>query len=297
MTNPLKLHKSTARKFRLSTLPLAIMLTLGLSSWWTSVKAATPETAPPELKNTLAQIDAAANSHNVQSVVQFYSPNFTNSDGLNRAGLEKTITQLWQRYPQLKYRTELKSWENQSNGTVAETVTNITGTQPLDGRSWSFNATIVSQQKFENQKIVNQTILSEQTQLTSGEKPPTVDFKLPAQVPAGQEFNLDVIVKEPLKDNLLVGSALLEPIGPDKYITSPKVQLEPLNAGGIFKIGRAPNEIGNYWLSAILVRSDGITIVSQRLPVVKGSGSNTTPTPTNSNPSRSRPSRPANTSS
>lgn len=282
-------------KFRPTTLPVAFLLTLGLSAGWTTAKAATPDSAPPELKNTLAQIDAAANSRNVQAVMQFYGSNFSNSDGLNRESMEKTLTQLWQRYPQLKYRTELKSWQNQGNGIVAETVTNITGTQPVDGRTWSFNATISSKQRLVNQKIVNQEILSEKTQLTSGEKPPSVDFKLPEQVRTGQEFNFDVVVKEPLKDNLLVGTALLEQISPDKYLNSPKIQLEPLNAGGIFKIGRAPNEAGRYWISAVLVRSDGITIVSQRLPVIAGGRNNATPTRSNS-PAPARPSRPGRTS-
>ncbi|MFB2836031.1 nuclear transport factor 2 family protein [Floridanema evergladense] len=282
-------------KFRFTTLPVAFLLTLGLSSGWT-VKAATPDTAPPELKNTLAQIDAAANSHNVQAVMQFYGANFSNSDGLNREGMEKTLTQLWQRYPQLKYRTELTSWQNQGNGIVVETVTNITGTQPVDGRTWSFNATIRARQRLEDQKIVNQEILSEKTQLTSGEKPPTVDFRLPEQVGTGEEFNFDVVVKEPLKDNLLVGTALLEQIAPDKYLNSPKIQLEPLNAGGIFKVGRAPNDPGKYWISAVLVRSDGITIVSQRLPVVTGGRNNNKPSRSNSPSSPARPSRPGRTS-
>lgn len=282
-------------KFRPTNLPVAFLLTLGLSAGWTTAKAATPDTAPPELKNTLAQIDAAANSRNVQAVMQFYGTNFSNSDGLNREGMEKTLTQLWQRYPQLKYRTELKSWQNQGNGIVAETVTNITGSQPVDGRTWSFNATILSKQRLENQKIVNQEILNEKTLLTSGEKPPSVDFKLPEQVRTGQEFNFDVVVQEPLKDNLLVGSALLEPISPNNYLNSPKIQLEPLNAGGIFKVGRAPNNPGKYWISAVLVRSDGITIVSQRLPVIAGGRTNQTPTRSNS-PSPVRPSRPGRTS-
>jgi autonomous glycyl radical cofactor GrcA len=282
-------------KFRPTSLPVGFLLTLALSAGWTTAKAASPDSAPPELKNTLAQIDAAANSRNVQAVMQFYGTNFRNSDGLNREGMEKTLAQLWQRYPQLKYRTELKSWQNQGNAIVAETVTNITGIQPVEGRNWNFNSTIRSQQRLENQRIVTQEILSEKTQLTSGEKPPSVDFKLPEQVRTGQEFNFDVVVKEPLKDNLLVGAALLENISPDKYLNTPKIQLEPLNAGGIFKIGRAPNDPGKYWISAVLVRSDGITIVSQRLPVIPGGRNNSTPTRPNS-PAPARPSRPGRTS-
>lgn len=260
-----------------------LVTTLGLSAGGNLAFAASPDTAPPELKNALTQIDAAANRRNVQAVMQFYSPNFTHSDGLNRQNMEKALTQLWQRYPKLNYRTQLQSWERDRTGAiVAETVTQITGTQPVDGRDWNFNATIRSRQRFENQKVVRQEILSERTQMTSGEKPPTVDLKLPDKVRAGQEFNFDAIVKEPLGDDVLVGAALEEPISTQGYLNPTQVPLEPLSAGGIFKQGRAP-KAGKYWISAVLVRADGMTIVTQRLQV-EG----------NSNPSRpqTRPSTP-----
>lgn len=248
---------------------------MGLSSNWTSAQAASPDTAPPELKNTISQIDAAANSRNVQAVMQFYSPNFSHSDGLNRQSLEKTLGQLWQRYPQLNYRTQLQSWENQGNAIVAETVTEITGTQSVQGRNWTLNSTIRSRQRFEGQKMVSQEILSERTQLTSGEKPPTVDIKLPEQVRPNQEFNYDAIVKEPVGDDLLVGTVLQEPVRSDKYFGGNTLELQGLDAGGIFKIGLAPNTEGKYWISSILIHPDGMTITSQRLPVVKNSSTRT----------------------
>ncbi|MCL1466159.1 nuclear transport factor 2 family protein [Argonema galeatum] len=280
MRNPLNLLKGFSRHFT-----PAFLVTLALSAGYPSAQAATPDTAPGELKNTLAQIDTAANNHNVPALMQFYSPNFTHTDGLNRQSMEKILTQFWQRYPQLNYRTELVSWQSQANGFVAETVTQITGTTPVQGRDWSFNSTIRSRQRFEGQKIVTQEILSERTQLSSGEKPPTLDVRLPEQVRTNQEFNFDAIVKEPLGDDLLVGTALEEPIGPDKYINATPVELEGLDAGGIFKIGRAPATEGKYWISAVLIRADGMTILTQRLPVVN----RTTTGSASPNPPSSRP--------
>ena len=52
-------------------------------------QATTTPVAPAPLKNLLAQIDAAANSHNLQEVMKFYGPNFSHSDGLTRQGVEK----------------------------------------------------------------------------------------------------------------------------------------------------------------------------------------------------------------
>ncbi len=233
-----------------------------------AIRAESLENAPPQLKNTLAQIDTAANSHNIQTVMQFYSQNFSDSDGLNRQSIQQAITQLWQRYPKLTYRTEVKSWQAEGNGIVAETVTYINAAGSKDGKDTKLESTLRSRQRLEGQQIVKQEILAERTQVTSGAKPPTVDFQLPDQIRSGQEYDIDAIVKEPLGDDLLLGAAMEEPVKAERYLKPAPVQLEPLQAGGIFKSGRAPTQQGNYWVSAVLIRADGMTTITQRLKVV-----------------------------
>lgn len=288
MHNSLKLFSGAS-----SRLSIIGVTAIALSAGVNPALAAPPDTAPPELKNALSQIDAAANRRDVQGVMQLYSSNFSNSDGLNRQNMQKALTQLWQRYTQLQYRTSLESWERDRTGAIfALTVTQITGTQAIDGRDWTFNSTIRARQRFDNQKIVQQDILAERTQLTSGEKPPTVELKLPERVRAGQEFTFDAIVREPLGDDVLVGSALQESISTQGYLNPTQVQLEPLAAGGLFKQGRAPNNAGRYWISAILVRADGMTILTQRLQV-EGIARPTRPQNRPTNP-RTRPTRQQN---
>ena len=235
-----------------------------------TVRAASPETAPAELKNSLTQIDAAANRQDVNAVMQFYSQNFTHSDGLNRQSLQQTLTQLWKRYPNLNYRTELKSWEKEGDALVVETVTQITGTQRMDGKNMKFESALRSRQRFQGQKIVQQEILGERTQMTAGVKPPTVDMKLPEQVRIGQSYSLDAVVQEPLGDDLMLGAAVEEPVRGDRFAKPAPVDLELLSSGGIFKVGRAPLKKGNYWVSTVVIREQGMTTVTQRLRVVEG---------------------------
>jgi hypothetical protein len=252
------------------------VVTLGLTMGWARiVQAESPETAPPQLKDILTQIDSAANRRDVPGVMQFYGGNFKNSDGLTRASMEKAISQLWQRYSQLNYRTELKDWKSEGNGIVAETVTYITGTKPSNGTTVKLESTLRSRQRIENQKIVQQEILGERTQQMSGANPPNIEVQLPEQVRPGQSFNFDVIVKEPLGDTLLLGAALEDTIKPDLYAKPSDFKLDLLPAGGIFKMGKAPAKSQDHWLSAVLVRKDGMTMVTQRLQVVNGSPTST----------------------
>ena len=231
--------------------------------------AQTPASAPGELTKLLSEIDAAANSRNVQALMKFYSQNFTNSDGLNRQSMEKAISQFWQRYSTLNYRTELKSWKAEGNAFIAETETTITGNQKIENREMKLQSTIRSQQRFEGGKVVKQEILAERNQLTSGKNPPTIQMNLPEQVNVGQEYSFDAIVQEPLGNDILIGTALEEPISEKTFFSTSPVELELLASGGVFKVGKAPEIPENRWISAILMRQGGITVITQRLRVVK----------------------------
>lgn len=223
--------------------------------------------APVAVVNLIKEVDAAANSQKAETIIEFLSPNFTHSDGLNRQSLQESLTSLWKRYPNLKYHTELKSWKRQGKAIVAETVTHITGTKQEGDREYKLTSHITSRQQIEDQKIVRQDVLDERSQITSGSNPPTVKVIVPAQVRGGQEFNFDAIVQEPLEDDLLLGAALEEPIKPEGFLKVTTANLEPLNSGGLFKVGRAPRNTEQHWLSAVVVRHDGITIVTQRLKI------------------------------
>jgi hypothetical protein len=227
-----------------------------------------PLNAPAELTNLIAQIDAAANQRNINEVLKFYSPNFTHSDGLTRQTMAQALTQLWKSYPQMKYQTQLQSWRSQGNAIIAETVTKITGAQPQTVGNTLLDATIRSTQRYENGQVVRQEILSERSQIRTGDKPPTVELKLPQQVKTGQQYNFDAVVREPLGDDYLLGAAIEEPINPANFSNPSRVDLELLSSGGLFKVGRAPLKPNPYWVSAVLIRGDGMTLVTQRLNVV-----------------------------
>ncbi|AFZ29903.1 hypothetical protein Glo7428_1335 [Gloeocapsa sp. PCC 7428] len=252
------------------------LITLGLVLQSHRTQAQTTPAAPPALTNLLARIDAAANAHNPQAVMQYYGTNFTHTDGLTRQTMAQSLTQLWQRYPQLRYTTRVESWKPEGRAIVAETITNISGSQVQDNRNLLFNATIRSRQRVENDRIVRQDILWERSLLRAGAKPPTIEVRLPQQVKAGQLFNFDAIVQEPLGDDYLLGAVIEEPIKPGSYLNPVPVDLELLSAGGIFKQGRAPAAGNNRWISAIVVRGDGMTMVTQRLQVIGGNTASNT---------------------
>jgi hypothetical protein len=275
MNNIIALVLKRQQRFPASIWLILFLVSFGLANSCQRAQARVPiqisasQNAPAELQTLLKQIDAAANQGDVKGVMQFYSPNFTHGDGLNRQTYEKALIGLWQRYPKLRYSTQLESWKTEDNTIIAETVTNITGLPSASAGNMALNATIKSRQRITGAKIVRQDVLSERTLLTSGNKPPQVDIKLPQQVKVGQQYSFDAIVQEPLGDDFLLGTALEEPIQADKYLNPTPVNLELLTSGGLFKVGRAPSNPGSQWISAVILRNNGMTMITQRLRVVK----------------------------
>jgi len=247
---------------------LSFLLNLDISSY-AYAQTVTPDNAPPQLKKLIAQIDAASSRRDIKGVMGFYSSKFTHGDGLTRQTMEQSLKSFWQRYPNLRYQTKLQSWRLRGKTIIAETVTQITGLSSDRTSPLRINAAITSRQHITGAQITHQEILSERTQMTSGKKPPQVEFKLPQQVKVGEKYTFDAIVKEPLGNDFLLGTAMEETIKPNKYLNPTPINLELLSTGGLFKIGTAPLKPVNQWISAVIVRNDGVTMITQRLKVVR----------------------------
>ncbi|MBD2579234.1 nuclear transport factor 2 family protein [Oscillatoria sp. FACHB-1406] len=254
------------RQYFRRSLPLILSagLTVGIGA---VARAAEPESAPPELTAVLARVEAAANRRSLETVLSNYSPNFTTADNLSRSEFSEGLTKLWERYPDLSYRTQLQSWERRGDGLVAETITVVTGTQQSEGRTLKLESTVRSRQVIQNNLIIHQDILSERSQLSMGASPPAVEVNLPERVKPGQKYNFDTIVTKPLEDGLLLGGASEQKVNSDLFINPSQFELELLQAGGVFRMGQAPNLAEDRLLSAIIVGEGGITLVTQRLHV------------------------------
>ena len=248
---------------------LSVIIGFGISlGTHLTLRAESPDTAPVELKALITQIDAAANRQDIERIQSLYSDQYVTADGLMLDEFTQSLKALWKDYPDLEYTTEILSWEKKGTGWVAETLTTVIGNNQERGRKIQLEAKIKSRQTFQGDKLIRQEILSEETRLTSGENPPEVTVNIPETVKVGEEFDFDVIVDDPLRDELLAGMAMLEKVDSDRYLDPSTMQLELLQSGGLFKRVPAAEEPQNRWLSASLVRSEGITMITHRVRII-----------------------------
>ena len=237
------------------------------SSYFSVVKAETPQEVPDQLTEVIAEIENAANEQDLDRLMEYYDSDFMNEDGLTYNTVRTALQQMWSDYSQLTYDTEINSWEQKEDELIAETTTIITGKKNSEGSLITLESNLKSRQYFQDQKLVRQEILAEETKMFKGENPPQIQVNVPDTVKVGERYYFDTIVTQPLEGKVLLGGAIEERINVNLYAKPSNLELERLAAGGIFKVVTAPLLSDNHWLSAIIVGGEGVTMVTKRVRV------------------------------
>lgn len=232
---------------------------------------------PDTLRQRIQAWDTAASNEDLEQLLGYYGETFVDGDGIDRTQLRTLLQSFWDRYGNLTYHTQILAAQQTATGWDVEALIHISGDELVQGRRLSLTSTIRCQQHWQNNQLVGQTVVTEQNQITSGQNPPTLTMNLPDEVAVNSTFNLDVIIAEPLDEDLVVGALIDEPVALET-LNNPKVaEFEPLNSGGLFKIGHAPDRPEQRWISAVVIRQGGMTLVTQRLRIVESLSPNTTP--------------------
>jgi len=282
-------------KFPRFALTFATALLTGFGSMQLEAFANAPRPIPKELSDTVAALDRAASQQQLDHVLSFYSDNFSHSDGLTREQLRQHLQELWERYPQLQYSSRIVKLNVSGDRYTAETVTEITGKDSNRETPSQLTAKVISRQVYQRNgnsfRMISQEVISERSSLLTGAKPPQVNLRLPEIIGVGRQFALDAIVTEPLGFSMLLGGVIDEPVNPKNYLQLNSIRLQPLRAGGLFRVGQAPFSPGDRWISVVLMREDGMTVTTQRLRVSRDQvGNQYTPLPNLPfTPSRIRP--------
>ncbi len=229
---------------------------------------------PDALQQLLDRQIKAANAQELDAVMASFHPDFEHEDGLSLAQMQEAIVDLWAKHENLNYEIAVKSWENRGPDLVVTLVTEVEGRQRSDRGSFQMNGLQEVRNHYrpnpENPDellLLKQEVIRESYTLTSGAAPPTVTLKLPDIVETGSTYDLEAIVEEPLRNNVVLGTVIEEPITAARYIQDSSYPLEPLQAGGLFRTADAPNQPGKEWISVMLVSQGGITLESRRITI------------------------------
>lgn len=230
--------------------------------------AAPATTAPAAVRQTLERIETAANAQDLDAVMATYGTSFTSDTGFDHNQLRQTLETFWQQYGSLTYDVELLNWEAAGPGAYTiETRTRVSGVQRLTDRQLTLEADVTSRQRLENGQIIRQDTLTETSRITSGSNPPTLQTLLPSRLSPGQSFAFDTIVMEPLGERSLMGVAVDEGVTASDFFEPRPVVFDVLSAGGLYKVGTAPANPDQRWISAVIIWEDGMVVETRRVAV------------------------------
>ena len=116
-----------------------------------------------------------------------------------------------------------------------------------------------------NGKIDEGIIKNLFTTIRNDDKKIDINFKIPDRVLTGSKYDIDIILNKPLEEVIIAGA--IKPHQVNSFFEQ-EILLEPLAAGGIFKMTRAPSKPGMQIWSGIIAHPEGIITFTKSINIV-----------------------------
>lgn len=249
------------------TLALLIFSSLGAYSM--------PSGETVEIRSMLNNLNKASNSHDIDSIKGFYSKDYVSYDGFDYEGFFATINETFEMYPDISYKSKIKSIKVSGNFATAEVVDTSyskkqTPTQSiidnkmildkkLDGIMESKCHYVMYLKKNKGKWLVySDNIIEEETSIKYGiAKNIDLDIVSPPVVNEGEEYCITLNIDKKPKNSILMASLTREEI---KYPPAlPKDVFKKVPKGGTLERIVRANKSG---INEFTLASIGITEIS-----------------------------------
>jgi len=88
--------------------------------------------AVTEILSTIDDLVTASNQHKLEEVLQHYSPRFISGDNLNLVAIKKLISETWQTFPDIQYRTQTMEIRVSGDWATVESIDTATASAKAD---------------------------------------------------------------------------------------------------------------------------------------------------------------------
>jgi len=142
----------------------------------------------------------------------------------------------------------------------------INGTKLIDQEEFLFESNFNFLFSYINGKIKNSSIKNHLTVIRSDNNQVNLKIAIPNDVLTGANYDIDVIVNDPLEDEIIAG--IIKEYKKDS-IFDQKTILEPLAAGGIYKVTRAPSKPGIQIWTGIISHPKGLVTFTKTVNILE----------------------------
>ncbi len=144
----------------------------------------------------------------------------------------------------------------------------LTGNSKSGPQEYSLESTQKLILGLQGDKIIEQRLVSEQSILTNNKKDLPISIRIPDTVLTGTRYDLDIVLEEPLGEDLLAGG-LIALDDQDIYKdNAPDIEISPMPGGGLFKTVQASYSPGIQTWGIFLVHPDGLISITKSVRIV-----------------------------
>ncbi len=122
--------------------------------------------------------------------------------------------------------------------------------------------------EIKDRKIINNEIINSYSILTSKKNNLPISIAIPNTVLTGTRYDLDIIFDEPIQNSIIAGGIINLTNQQIHSYKHPKIELSPLQGGGLFKSVQAPLKPGMQHWAALLAHPDGLISVTKSVKIV-----------------------------
>ena len=177
---------------------------------------------------------------------------------------EKEIKKINNRFSKIIKDFPNSKWTIQKNNIDYADI-NISGSKIINGKEFIFQSDFQYFYSLENGKIKNGHIKNQLTTIRNDNNALDINFSIPNTVLTGTNYDIDIIVNNPLQENVIAGGIKSHEVD---TIIKQTVKLEPLVSGGIFKVTRAPTKPGIQVWSGIIAHPEGLISFTKTVNIV-----------------------------
>ena len=166
-------------------------------------------------------------------------------------------------FPNLVWRLSKLKKENAANYILE---VKVYGKKSLEKIDYIFNSKFNYVFSYSNGKISNGLIKNHLTTIRSDNNTLDIEVSIPDKVLTGSKYYLDVIVVNPLEEELIAGGLRSHEV---HSVMENSITLEPLVSGGLFKETRAPSKPGTQIWSGIIAHHKGLITFTKTVDIVE----------------------------
>ncbi len=190
---------------------------------------------------------------------EFIRKTFTNDNSEN---IPKQFSKIINDFPGSKWKIE-ELYSSNPNKNILRI--KVSGEKIVNGEKHKLESNFDYIFSIVNEKINEGIIKNLFTIIRNDDGEIDISFKIPDKVLTGSIYDIDIILNQPLEEVIIAGA--IKPHKVNSFFEE-EILLEPLAAGGIFKMTRAPAKPGIQIWSGIIAHPKGLITFTKSIDIV-----------------------------